>query len=170
MTVLANNTILSNFAATGRVTLLAQLYGEVYLAHAVYEEIQQGLADGYDFLTALEPCIYPHHADGWLKLVTLMGETELHNYQFALTLLDRGEAVSLAIAQYRGWRFLTDDRAARQYAQQNGIKIGGTLGVLALLVKRQFVTVDEANHLLATMIKLARYRTPYTDIRVLLDT
>jgi len=81
ITVLANNTVLSNFASTGQASLLFELYREVYVAYAVYEELQQGLADGYSFLQSLEPYIYPHHADGWLKLVMLTGETELRYYQ-----------------------------------------------------------------------------------------
>lgn len=93
MTVLANNTVLSNFAATGQVSLLFELYGEVYVA----------------------------------------------------------------------------DRAARQYAKKQSIKIGGTIGALGLLVKRKFVTVDDANDLLALMISKARYRTPYIDISRLLE-
>ena len=75
---------------------------------------------------------------------------------------------SLAIATHRHWGFLTDDRAARRYANTLGVEISGTLGVLVHAVKRNSVTLSEANELLAQMIRRARYHAPISDISALL--
>lgn len=169
MKVLINSTVLSNFAAIERLSLLQALYGIVYIAQAVYEEAQDGLEEGYTFLARIDEFIFPFHAEGWLHLVNLEGETELQLYQQTPPKLHRGEAVSLAIAAHRHWRFLTDDLAARYYAKTLGVDVGGTLGVLAQLVKRNKLSLKEANSLLRQMVIQARYHTPIIDIGSLLD-
>ena len=75
--------------------------------------------------------------------------------------------MSLAIAAHRGWQFLTDDRAARFYAVQMGVSIGGTLGVLVRLVKQGLLALTEANDILEQMTVRANYRSPVSDLSVL---
>jgi predicted nucleic acid-binding protein len=113
MNVLANTTVLSNFAAVGRLDLLRSLFGTLYVAQAVFEEMQAGLDEGYTFYAGIEGEVHPYCEGGWLHLVTIEGEEELGLFQGMPLKLHRGEAMSLAIAKCRGWRFLTDDRAAR---------------------------------------------------------
>ena len=72
--------------------------------------------------------------------------------------------MSLAIAKHRGWRFLTDDLAARRYAHQLGIEFIGTVGVLIQLLKRGNLHLDEANLLLTQMMDKARYHSPVADL------
>lgn len=169
MNVLINSTVLSNFAAIDRLTLLQALYGTVYISQAVYEEIQVGLEEGYPFLAAIDAHIFPFHQEGWLRLVNIEGEKEFEIYQRIPSKLHRGEAATLAIAAYRQWGFLTDDRAARSYAKTLGVEVSGTLGVLAQLVKRNHLSIAEANFQLGQMASRARYRSPITDIALLLD-
>ncbi len=54
---------------------------------------------------------------------------------------------------------LTDDLDARRTAQQMGIPISGTLGILLLSVEREHLTLTQADNLLHQMI-LAGYRSP----------
>ncbi len=49
MNVIANTTIISNFAAMGRLDILRDLLGQLYITTDVYAEIQDGLIEGYDF-------------------------------------------------------------------------------------------------------------------------
>ena len=135
----------SNFAAITRLPLLHSLYGTVYIAQAVYEEAQDGLEEGYTFLEVIDEYIFPFHSDGWLRLVNLEDEEEFHHYQQTPPKLHRGEAVSLAIAAHRKWKFLTDDRGARRYARKLGVEIGGTLGTLVLLIKHDILSLAEAS-------------------------
>ena len=44
--------------------------------------------------------------------------------------LDPGEAECLAVALQRGYRFLSDDFAARRLAKAKGITVSGTIGIL----------------------------------------
>jgi len=167
MPILINATVLSNFAAVERVELLHVLWETLYLAYSVYEEVQVGLEEGYGFLASIEAHVFPLHFHGWLRLVTLEGEEETALFESIPAKLHRGEATSLAIAAHRGWRFLTDDRAARRHAERMGVSVAGTLGVLARLVRQGTLTLVEANDLLGQMIVQAEYRSPTTDLRSL---
>jgi predicted nucleic acid-binding protein len=101
--------------------------------------------------------------------VNIEGEKEFDIYQRIPSKLHRGEAASLAIAAYRHWGFLTDDRAARNYAKNLGVEIGGTLGILVQLMKRNHLSIAEANFQLDQMVSKAKYHSPVTNIAVLLD-
>jgi predicted nucleic acid-binding protein len=167
--ILIDTTVLVNFAAVGRLELLRILFDKAYVAYSVYEEIQTGLDEGYKFLVGIETFIQPFHQDGWIVLTMLEDEEEYHLYEQMPTKLHRGEAMSLAIASKRAWRLLTDDRAARAHAQKMKVAVSGTLGVLVQIVKLQYLDISEANYLLAEMIRKANYRSPVTDIRLLIN-
>lgn len=164
MPILINNTVLSNLAAIDHLDYLDALHDKILIASAVYEEVQHGIAEGYAFLEVVDAAL----DDQSLKLVTLDGESELRAYRSMPVKLHSGEAMSLAIAKCRGLRFLTDDRAARAYAKQIGVTISGTLGVLSTTVRRGLATIGEANTALADMKKMARYRSPISDLRDLI--
>jgi uncharacterized protein len=163
MNVLVNTTVLSNFAAVGRLSLLRSVFGTLYMAQGVFEEVQTGLDEGYTFYAGLESEIHPFHEDGWLRLVTLEGREELALLQSMPAKLHRGEAMSLAIAKRRGWRFLTDDRAARRKADEPGISKAGTLAVLVQAVDRSIITLEQGNLLLREMIT-HNYQSPVIDL------
>lgn len=62
----------------------------------------------------------------------------------------------------------TDDSDARRYARQSGIPVTGTLGILVRLVQKRLLSLDEANLLLAEMVKYGYY-SPVTDLSLLLS-
>ncbi len=49
-----NNTVLSNFSLVGRLDILRELFGEVYVSHEVREEVLRGIEEGYTFLERVE--------------------------------------------------------------------------------------------------------------------
>ena len=163
MPTLIDATVLSNLAVVGRLDLVSLLHDAHYLASAVYEEIRQGVDEGYEFLNEVDGAI----ASGSLRLVTLEDDQEWQLYREMPDKLHRGEAMSLAIAAHRGWRFLTDDRAARVHARRLGVSYSGTLGLLRYAVQKDSLTLDEGNTLLAMMIRRARFRSPVSDLRQL---
>jgi predicted nucleic acid-binding protein len=163
--VLIDTTVLSNLAAVERLDLLRLLSDSLYLASAVYDEIQQGVEEGYEFLASIDKSL----DSGLFSLVTLEGENEWHTYRAMPDTLQRGEVMSLAIAHDRGWRFLTDDRAARMSAGRLGVSYSGTLGLLRYAVQKGHLTLEEGNALLTEMIARARYRSPVSDLRALLQ-
>jgi predicted nucleic acid-binding protein len=167
MNVITNTTVISNFASVGRLNLLRQLFGEVYLSTEVYAEIQDGLAEGHAFYAGIETHVHPLTPQGWLRLIALTGEAELRVFGQLMDSLHRGEAASLAIAVQRGWAFFSDDARARQIGRNLHVPVSGTLGVLLRAVKAQLLSLAEANALLDQMIR-AGYRSPYTNLAELL--
>ncbi len=167
MSIIANATVISNFASIAQLDLLRQLYGVLYLSTEVYEEIQAGLEEGYQFYTGIDQLVHPFAKEGWLRLTGMADEQELRLFGELPPRLQRGEASCLAIAHYRGWTLLTDDQAARKEAERLGIRISGTVGCLVLSVERDLCTLEQANIWLAEMIQQG-YRSPVTDLTPLL--
>jgi predicted nucleic acid-binding protein len=123
----------------------------------------------FDFLHAVDAQLAPRHLDGWIRLADLEDEEEHETYARLRTRVQSGEATSLAIAAHRMWTFATDDRAARRIAAEEGVSIMGTLGILLQLIERDDLSLEEANQLLGLMIDRAGYRSPVTDLNVLLE-
>ena len=69
MNRLVNTTVLSNFAAVGRLELLHDTIGPLYLPLEVYDEILAGQLAGYAFYDALEQHVAPITPAAWLRLV-----------------------------------------------------------------------------------------------------
>jgi len=148
MFVIANTSTLSNFAAVGRLELLQALFETLYISEQVFDEIQNGLFQGYDFYKNLDQHIFPFSDTGWLHLTTLDTSDELITFNRLLSKLHSGEASCLSIAHHRQWLFLTDDKVARQVGQTMNVPISGTLGVLLSLVKQNHLPLTEADTIL----------------------
>jgi predicted nucleic acid-binding protein len=157
----------SNFAAIGRLDLLKRVHGHLYVPNQVYEEILDGLEEGYEFYADFESQIYPLAQEGWIELVSITGDQEYRLFQSLPRRLHHGEASCLAIARHRNWAFLSDDKLARQAARSLGIPVSGTLGVLAQSVKRRLLTIEEADGLLGRMIARG-YRSPFDSLQQLM--
>ena len=169
MKTLVNTTVLSNFAGVGRLDLLEQLHGRLYLPNEVYEEILDGLEEGYEFYHGIEGQIFPFAEGGWMELVSMVNEEELRLFQSLPRRLHHGEAACLAIARHRNWAFLTDDKLARKTAQDLGVVVSGTLGVLVQAVKRELLMAEEGDTLVGDMIARG-YRSPYGSLQPFLES
>lgn len=167
MNVIANTTVISNFAIVGRLDLLRDLLGQVYISTDVYAEIQDGLAEGCDFYTDLESFIHPLTQGGWLLLTSPSSDDELRLLGQLPPGLHRGEASCLVIAAHRSWAFLTDDALARKIARKLNVPVSGTLGILAQAARINLLSWDKANALLNQMVQ-AGYRSPYSNLAELL--
>lgn len=167
MSVITNTTVLSNFAAISQIDLLRRLFTHLYLPTEVYEEINNGLQEGYQFYTGITDMIYPFNPDGWLRLASFADDAELRELATLPTTLHAAESACLSIARHRNWLLLTDDQAARKIALQRSIALSGTIGCLVLAVERNICPLIEANTYLAQMIA-AGYRSPYNHLSPLL--
>ncbi|CAG0931734.1 hypothetical protein TFLX_02253 [Thermoflexales bacterium] len=161
-----NSTVLSNFAAVARLDVLHDTTGQLYLPTDVYDEVIDGQLAGYAFYDGIEQHVSPLSEQGWLHLVTLTDD-ELRLMSDLPEQLHRGEAACLCIARQRGWGFLSDDRAARRQAEKWHIPTSGTIGVLVAAIRADRLALTEANKLLHSMIATANYRTPLTDLSLL---
>jgi len=157
MLIIANTSTLSNFAAVGQLELLQSRFETLYISEQVFDEIQDGLTQGYDFYTNLKQQIFPFSDTGWLHLITMDTVDELMTFNRLLSKLHTGEASCLSIAHHRQWLFLSDDKAARQQARAMNVPISGTLGVLLSLVKQNKLPLVEADRVLQQMIEKGYY-------------
>jgi len=156
--VVADNTVLSNFALTAREDLLHKLFGDAMAAtDAVMDELSAGEAKG----------IVPRRDWSWLPVLRLESPAERQSFETLRERLGRGEASCLSLAISRRLRVLTDDRDTRIIAHRRDIPVSGTIGVLVLAVKRGLLPLDEANTLLSDMIEKGYY-APYHEIDALL--
>jgi predicted nucleic acid-binding protein len=167
MDVIANTTILSNFASVGELELLHDLLGDIHISVDIYAEIQDGLAEGSTFYQNIDRYIYPFSETGWLRLTSVQHDAELLLLGQLTSSLHRGEASSIAIAAHRGFAFLTDDAKAQSSARSLGISISGTLGILIRSVTAGLLESVDADSLLGKMIQ-AGYHSPYSTISELL--
>jgi predicted nucleic acid-binding protein len=167
VSVIANTTVISNFASIGQLDLLRQIFGSLYVSTEVYKEIQVGLEEGYQFYEGIDRLIHPHAPQGWIFLTGLVDEQELRTFSDLPSRLHYGETSSIAIAQHRDWLFLTDDFMARGHAAQSGIRISGSVGCLVLAVERGLCDQEQANAWLQQMIRQG-YHSPVSDLTSLL--
>lgn len=155
-----DTTVLSNFAAAGRLELLAERYrGRAFTTVEVGDELRRGVSVGYAYLEAARQQLETVNAAGWLGL--LVPESVMEHQlraEFDQT-LGPGEASCLALAITRELTFVTDDLAARQQAEERNVPVTGTLGILIGLMRAGALPLEEANVILAQMIQ-RRYRSP----------
>jgi len=155
-----DNTVLSNFAAVERISLLKEFYWEhAFTTLMVVDEIQRGLHAGYQHLQSVEEVLNPPHPTGWLRILPLESVEEQALYIELITTLGAGEASCLAVASAHGFVLATDDLAARRAATQRNVRLTGTIGILIRLVRAGHLPLAEANNILAQMIVL-HYRSP----------
>ncbi len=144
MTVISNATPLINFAAINRLDILQVVFDKIIIPHAVYQE------------TTLSS--FPHSQliiqatqSDWLDVcqVTL----QMNNLSARL---DIGEKEVIALAIERNvHKVLLDEKEARRVAQEFGLQIIGTIGILLLAKKKQ--VIPQIAPLLDTMIDVAQY-------------
>jgi predicted nucleic acid-binding protein len=127
MTIIANTTVLSNFASIGEIDFLHRLYRTLYISTHVYEEIQAGLNEGYRFYKGIEKLVYPLSEKGWIHLIGLDTAEEIRLFAEMPKQLHSGEASCLAIAGVRQWLFLSDDATARRIGIRRGVAVSGTI-------------------------------------------
>lgn len=149
-----DTTLLSNFAHIQRPDLLRlALGGQAVTTATVLAELRLGVASGW----------VPRCDWSWLTVVALNDEEQAQVAHYT-AVLDQGEAECLAVAKQRAWTFASDDLSARRLAQQEGVAVSGTLGVLQKLVAMHLLTLDEADAHLAVMVGRG-YRTPVRSLR-----
>ena len=155
-----NTTALSNFAAAGRLDLLAARYRQhAFTTIEVGDELRRGFHAGYAYLKTAWQQIETVSSTGWLRVI---GPESAVEYQLRAEfdeLLDPGEASCLTLAISRQLIFVTDDLAARRLAQARNVPLTGTLGILIALVRANALPLAEANEMLAAMIR-RRYHSP----------
>jgi predicted nucleic acid-binding protein len=163
MSVIVNNTVLSNLALINRLDLLRSTLDIIYLTPEVFREVENGIISGRDFQKRTKLEIEKHQ---WLFLTNLE-DIENEILKKLPKSLHTGEASCLAVAKNRKWTFLTDDGNARNYARESNIVVSGTIGILISSIDEELITMVEGEDYLQTMIK-NKYRSPFKHLRDIL--
>jgi predicted nucleic acid-binding protein len=126
MIVVSNTSPISNLAAIGHLELLQQLYGNIIIPPAVYQElINSGDA---------EPATLAVQTLDWIQTQPVSDRVLLKTLQ---TNLDPGEAEAITLAvEINAERLIIDERRGRNEAIQLGLQVTGILGI-ALAAKQE---------------------------------
>jgi len=126
--VISNNTPLVALWVLGHLELLRDLYGEVLIPQAVYEEFLATERAARQEALVKAP---------WIKPVSLVKSRQVLVYVG----LDQGEAEVLALANERSARLIImDEHKGRRYAKRLGLPLTGTLGILLLAKEKKLVS------------------------------
>ncbi len=126
--ILADATVLIALAKIGRLALLQELYGEVYVGPRVKAEVLEG---GRAIHAPEVNVIEAAFAANWMREVTpTSGERRLFRRLLKGSRLHEGEAETIALASSRGSLALLDDKEARIVAEATAVRFMGTAGVL----------------------------------------
>ena len=129
----------------------------------VSAEILKGIRAGHGGLAAIPEAVKA----GWLLEVSLTSREEKTLFESLSISLGLGEASSLAVAARRGFRFASDDQAARREAGRLDVRLTGTIGILAKAVRLHLCDVKAADRYLSIMIDHGFY-APVRSIREVL--
>lgn len=160
--VIADASPLIGLAKIERLSLLQDLYQEVWIPPAVYEELKPDAkrAGSQKLKQALDT--------GWLKVAN-KNQFSAEIYQELSQILDPGESEAIALAEILNARFLLiDERRGREIAKHRGIVIAGTGAILLAAKQHNYINSVRAeldalrnigyrlsDSLVQTLIKLA---------------
>lgn len=144
----ADTSTLKTFTEIGRLDLLLAIFPVVMVPPAVIGELEQMSSKGnLDLLAQVRRGVE-------LKPSALSIEAFELSKRYALR-LGAGESEVIALARTDGVLALLDDLKARQIAKADGVRLVGSLGILALVKERGFVC--EVGPVLDAMIAGGRY-------------
>ena len=162
--IIFDNCVLSNFALSDSLNLIKHLYSNTsYITDLVMVENLRGVIKGHQELAKIRETV----KEGWLREITLDSIEEKTLFEALCVSLGFGEASAIAAAKSRGLVFACDDRAARREAVLLGVKLTGTIGILAKAVRRKLIKPKRADEILRRMITLGFY-SPIHSIREVL--
>ena len=146
MKVVSNSTPIISLATIGRIDLLSQLFGMIYIPQAVYHELKSKKAPGHQEVDA--PCFQVKEIQGTQYVGFL-----LHD-------VDRGEAEALVLAkELQADALIIDERTGYLIAKGQGLHVIGTLTVL-LMAKDQGL-ISTVKPLLDEMIRRGRWYSQF---------
>jgi uncharacterized protein len=145
LSTVSNTSPLIWLAKIGKLTLLKDLFGEVFIPEESYNEaVEKGLKEGYsDALVIKNAC-----DQGWIK-VKQLDENQVAVYKNILQgsfELHAGEAQAVVLAHDLGKDavLLMDDSSGRAFAETWGIKVKGTLYVVLAALRKGLLSKQEA--------------------------
>ena len=162
--IVFDTSVLSNFSLGDAMPILEKLYsGSAFITIFITAEIRAGIRAGHAGLRQADEAI----RKGWLREIDLEPGAEKSLFERFSAPLDLGEASALALAASRGWRLACDDLAARREAESMRVKLTGTVGILIKATQNRIIAPQDADRILALMIKNGFY-SPIKSLKSLL--
>jgi len=116
--VVSNTTPLISLLKLSRLEILRDLYTEISIPSAVFNEIETGKQKGYYLdLTTID----------WIKIIPIKDQQATKYFLD----LDQGEAETIVLAsELNADLVILDERLGRFYAKHADLKVTGTIGIL----------------------------------------
>ncbi len=116
--IVSNTTPIISLLKLSRLDILKDLYSDISIPYAVYQEIESGKNKSYyQDLTKLS----------WINIVKIQDRNALKYFLD----LDAGEAESIVLAtELRADLIIIDEKLGRFYAKHADLKVTGTIGIL----------------------------------------
>jgi len=140
MIVVSDSDILSMFGKAGAVSHLKQLFGEIYIPPAVYEELRRAKEIGFDFVDDLIDNIMILNLSGeeYSEFVRLVkDERYLHS----------GELQGVVLCRNRDGVLLTNDRRAKNFCKRDDIAYFDAKGILRSFYRKKVLNEEEIRSL-----------------------
>ena len=139
----------------GQLDLLGQLYNEIVIPKAVFNEITH--VGNTDASAKAVP------TTAWIKIQTATGQEFISTLR---TELDAGEAEAIALAvELNAGRVLMDERLGRAIAMRLGLEVTGVLGILTAAKRNDLIS--EVKPLLDALVDQVGFwidRQLYTEV------
>jgi predicted nucleic acid-binding protein len=162
---IVDSSTLSNFSRAGHLNLLKTLFHVGLLTTSdVIEEIERGSEKYPELRTSL------NEQNLWLKVVDELTEEEqslIRNLIITHEEFEEGaDASLLAVAKERNLVLITDDRYLKKVAEQQDVKVVGTVEILEEATNRGLIhSVEELKQIVINMAHLARFRLKDSDLK-----
>jgi predicted nucleic acid-binding protein len=143
LAAVSNACPLITLSKLGRLALLPELYGRMFLPRTVYQEVVvTGLREGHDDAIAVD------HLVKLGRFVVRDSDLAAGDQEWA-SRIDRGEAEAVKLAREIGatWAII-DNAHARRAARSQGVQPRGTIGVLLEAASRDILSIPELELLL----------------------
>lgn len=145
MPTVSNTSPITNLATIGRIDLLQQIYGEIIIPSAVFQELTQwgDLIPGAKEVKTLS----------WIKVEPVTNANLLESLR---NKLDEGEAAAIFLAlELKADWIIIDEQLGRKIAIEYNLKITGILGLL-IEAKRQGLVLS-VKPILDDLINIAKF-------------
>lgn len=149
MIVVSDTTPLISLMKIGQLELVHQLFGEVQIPNAVYEELVYNTRFP-DESRQIRECSFIKEVDvGDIRSVDLLRRS---------TGLDAGESEAIVLSDsLEASLLLMDEVKGRQVARQMGIKLMGTIGMLMVAYQEKLLSKEEILHCMDVLKSAGRH-------------
>jgi uncharacterized protein len=139
--IVSNTSPIFYLSTIGQLDLLRQLYGEIIIPTAVFNEITN--VGNTDASAAIVPTL------SWIQTQPVSDQAFINTLRVEL---DPGEAEAIALAvELKANRLLIDERLGRAAAMRSALQVTGVLGILIAAKRRKLI--QEVKPLLDALIE-----------------